>query len=208
MNKLKASISRTKIFNNIPAVEQKCSMRSRWKRNTRSCSGEIFWSCLCWRHIMTHKHLCCKRYLSHTERQPFSPIGNLELSVNLTPRLWTLGGSRSTWREPAQTWREHANLTQKSPGQMVDSNSGPACCEGAVLTTAATCCPDLYQLHYIPLSHISLGYSICDPFICRMLVLSLQCDFICTSCKAPCDVYLPNCNFFSPPFFFFTLSKT
>lgn len=42
MNKLKASISRTKIFNNIPAVEQKCSMRSRWKETPRPAVVRFF----------------------------------------------------------------------------------------------------------------------------------------------------------------------
>lgn len=28
----------------------------------------------------------------------------------------------SEWEEAAQTWRKHANLSQKGPGQMVDLN--------------------------------------------------------------------------------------
>uniref|UniRef100_A0AAX7VGU3 SHSP domain-containing protein n=1 Tax=Astatotilapia calliptera TaxID=8154 RepID=A0AAX7VGU3_ASTCA len=37
----------------------------------------------------------------------------------------SLGGSRSTRREPTQTRGEHANSTQKDPGLMVELNSGP-----------------------------------------------------------------------------------
>lgn len=38
-------------------------------------------------------------------------MGNLELSINITPLtayLWTVRGSQSTWREPTQTREEHA----------------------------------------------------------------------------------------------------
>uniref|UniRef100_A0AAZ1XT52 Protein NLRC3 n=1 Tax=Oreochromis aureus TaxID=47969 RepID=A0AAZ1XT52_OREAU len=48
----------------------------------------------------------------------FSPMGNLEILMNLFPLtayLWTLGGSRSTRREPMQTRGEHGNQPGSLP---------------------------------------------------------------------------------------------
>lgn len=58
--------------------------------------------------------------------QPLTRMGNLESSINLTPLtacLRTMGGSRSTWSEPTQTWGEHANSTQKDTHRKYISNS-------------------------------------------------------------------------------------
>uniref|UniRef100_A0A0E9WHL8 Uncharacterized protein n=1 Tax=Anguilla anguilla TaxID=7936 RepID=A0A0E9WHL8_ANGAN len=51
-------------------------------------------------------------------------------SVSLPARLWTEGGN---WR----TQGEHANSTQKDPGQ-IQTHS---CCEETVPPTAPPCCP-------------------------------------------------------------------
>lgn len=57
--------------------------------------------------------------LTQRDRQPLltlTPMGNLDSPVNLTPLtagLWTVGGSRSTLREPTQTRGKHANSPEK-----------------------------------------------------------------------------------------------
>ena len=83
--------------------------------------------------------------LTHRDRQPltltFTPTGNSESPINLHACLWTVGGSRRTWREPTQTRGEHANSAQKGPAPATHSNSRPSCCEAAVLTTAPPCRP-------------------------------------------------------------------
>uniref|UniRef100_A0A3P9DAM3 Protein kinase domain containing, cytoplasmic b n=1 Tax=Maylandia zebra TaxID=106582 RepID=A0A3P9DAM3_9CICH len=91
---------------------------------------------------------------THRDRQPFAliftrtftPNGNLDFPINLSPQaacLWTVGGKRSTRREPTQTRGEHANSTQKDPGLMLELNSGPSCCAATVLTTVPPCCLNL-----------------------------------------------------------------
>ena len=75
------------------------------------------------------------------DKQPcmhtFTPKDNLESLVNLTACFWTVGGSRSTRREPTYTRGEHANSTQKGPRW--GSNLEPSHCEATVLTTTPPC---------------------------------------------------------------------
>lgn len=61
----------------------------------------------------------------------------------------------SKWEEAAQTWRKHANLSQKGPGQMVDLNPGTACCEATELTTVSP---------YYPFSSLLLSINHCSLF--------------------------------------------
>ncbi|MEQ2303988.1 hypothetical protein AMECASPLE_022416, partial [Ameca splendens] len=52
--------------------------------------------------------------IKHTLIHP--PKGNFQRD-QLTEQacLWTVGGTRSTWKEPRHAWGEHANSMQKDP---------------------------------------------------------------------------------------------
>lgn len=50
--------------------------------------------------------------LTQRDRQPLMLMGNLDSHINLNPLT---------------AWGEHANSSQKSPGQFLNSNPGPAC---------------------------------------------------------------------------------
>ena len=54
--------------------------------------------------------------LTYRDKRPSTPTGNLDWPINLASSFtcfWSLGGSRSTQREPMQTQGKHANPTQK-----------------------------------------------------------------------------------------------
>nr|XP_054590149.1 tyrosine-protein kinase Mer isoform X2 [Nothobranchius furzeri] len=83
-----------------------------------------------------HRGTQDKQPCTHT----YIPKDNLEGPINLTVIFWTVGGSRSTWREAT-----HAQVEQtpcrKTPCR--DSNPGPSCYVITVQTTVLLCSPDL-----------------------------------------------------------------
>uniref|UniRef100_A0A669DAA6 Metalloendopeptidase n=1 Tax=Oreochromis niloticus TaxID=8128 RepID=A0A669DAA6_ORENI len=97
---------------------------------------------------------------NHSRSHSLTPSDNLDYPINLSPQtacLWTVGGSRSTRREPTQTRGEHANSTQKDPGLMVELNSGPSCCAATVLTTVPPCCLIQFNFIFIASNHKNSG---------------------------------------------------
>lgn len=81
--------------------------------------------------------------LTQRDRKPLltlTPMGNLDSPVNLTPLtagLWTVGGSRSTRREPTQTWGEHANSPEK--GRWLRLDGGVELSTFLLLGNSANC---------------------------------------------------------------------
>lgn len=84
------------------------------------------------------------KYMPGPLRQTLIPKEGREGAVVYSSYYRTRGGyaqhnpTNCTSPEPTQTQGKHANSTQKGPGQLLESNSGPSCYVATVLTTVPT----------------------------------------------------------------------